>query len=133
MTLSASASDNVGVTKVEFYRGTTLINTDTTAPYSYADAFSSSAQNGTYSYTAKAFDAAGNNKTSTAATATVNIPVSPDSLVRPTGSTIVGYYGNWTRYAGGGNYTVNMMPSDKVDVVNYGFAKIVGGSLCVHR
>ncbi|GGJ18646.1 Ig-like domain-containing protein [Deinococcus roseus] len=71
--LTATATDNVGVSKVEFYRGTTLIATDTTSPYTYADPFSSSTQNGTYSYTAKSYDAAGNNKTSTAVSATVNI------------------------------------------------------------
>ncbi|GGJ25127.1 chitinase [Deinococcus roseus] len=120
--LTASATDNVGVTKVEFYRGTTLIATDTTAPYTYAHAYSSSSQNGTYSYTAKAFDAAGNTKTSAAVSATVNIPAT--SFPRPTGSTIVAYYGNWTRGTG---YTVNSLPADKVDVVNYSFAKIVGG------
>ncbi|GEM44915.1 Ig-like domain-containing protein [Deinococcus cellulosilyticus] len=86
--LSATATDNVGVTKVEFYQGTTLIATDTTAPYTHADPFTSSSQNGTYSYTAKAFDAAGNNKTSTAVTATVNIPGSGDTTA-PTVSTVV--------------------------------------------
>ncbi|MFC5597121.1 glycosyl hydrolase family 18 protein [Deinococcus cellulosilyticus] len=120
--LSATASDNVGVSKVEFYRGTTLIATDTTAPYTHADSFSSSAQNSSYSYTAKAFDAAGNNKTSTAVTATVNIPTT--SFPRPTGKTIVAYFANWTRNSG---YTVNSLPADKVDVINYSFAKIVGG------
>ncbi|HSP77990.1 MAG TPA: S8 family serine peptidase, partial [Myxococcaceae bacterium] len=33
-TISASASDNVGVTRVEFYAGSSLIGTDTTSPYS---------------------------------------------------------------------------------------------------
>ncbi|GGJ18650.1 hypothetical protein GCM10008938_00940 [Deinococcus roseus] len=86
--LSANATDNVGVTKVEFYRGTTLIATDTTAPYSYADAFSSSSQNGTYAFTAKAFDAAGNNRTSAAATATVNIAGSGDTTPPTVSATV---------------------------------------------
>lgn len=86
--LTATATDNVGVTRVEFYRGTTLIATDTTAPYSHADPFSSSAQNGTYSYTAKAFDAAGNSKISAAVSATVNIAGSGDTTA-PTVSAVV--------------------------------------------
>jgi len=71
ISLSASASDNVGVSKVEFYQGTTLLSTDTTAPYTASEAVTS-AQNGTRSYTAKAFDAAGNTK-SASASVTVNI------------------------------------------------------------
>lgn len=71
-TLSATATDNVGVTKVEFYRaGTTLINTDTTSPYSITWDTTAVA-NGTYSLTAKAYDQAGNTQTSTAVSVTVN-------------------------------------------------------------
>ncbi|WP_245618246.1 Ig-like domain-containing protein [Deinococcus misasensis] len=88
VTLNATATDNVGVTKVEFYRNGTLINTDTTAPYSHADAFSSSAQNGSYSYTAKSYDAAGNTKTSAAVTATVNIPGSGDTTAPTVSATV---------------------------------------------
>ncbi|WP_157451082.1 Ig-like domain-containing protein [Deinococcus puniceus] len=59
--LTANTSDNVGVTKVEFYRGTeaTPFETDTTAPYT-AGFTVSSANNGTLNVTAKAYDAAGN-------------------------------------------------------------------------
>ena len=34
VTLQATASDSDGISKVEFYRGSTLIGTDTTSPYS---------------------------------------------------------------------------------------------------
>ncbi len=57
--ITANASDNVGVTRVEFYDGTTLKATDTTAPYSYAWSVTS-ADAGTHAWTAKAYDAAGN-------------------------------------------------------------------------
>lgn len=70
VTVSATASDNVGVTKVEFYNGTTLLNTDTTSPYSYAWATTGQAA-GTKTLTAKAYDAAGNSKTSTAVSFTL--------------------------------------------------------------
>jgi hypothetical protein len=71
VTVSASASDNVGVTKVEFYAGTTLIGTDTTAPYSISWNTTSVA-NSPYSLTSKAYDAAGNVGTSTAVSVTVS-------------------------------------------------------------
>jgi hypothetical protein len=65
ITLTATASDNVGVTKVEFYYGSTLIAQDTVTPYSVTWNVAS-LSSGTHSLTAKAFDAAGNTKTSTA-------------------------------------------------------------------
>ncbi|MDZ4184193.1 MAG: Calx-beta domain-containing protein, partial [Desulfuromonadales bacterium] len=76
VTIAASAADNVGVSKVELYDGTVLKGTDTTAPYSFAWAITS-ANNGSHSLTAKAYDAAGNSKVSTVTTVTVNIPVAP--------------------------------------------------------
>jgi endoglucanase len=73
ITLNATATDNVGVSRVEFSDGTTLFNTDTSAPYSTSVALTS-ANNGSHSYTARAVDAAGNARTSTAVSVTVNIP-----------------------------------------------------------
>jgi chitodextrinase len=70
VTLSASASDNVGVTKVEFYVDGSLKSSDSAAPYSYSWD-SSSIANGTYGVTAKAYDAAGNSATSTSVSITV--------------------------------------------------------------
>ena len=72
VTISATASDNVGVTKVEFYDNGVLKGTDTASPYSTAWSISS-ANNGSHSWTAKAYDAAGNVTTSAAVTLTVNI------------------------------------------------------------
>jgi len=62
---TASASDNIGVTKVELYQGNTRIATDASSPYQF---FWNSAEvnNGTYSFTTKAYDAAGNITTSAA-------------------------------------------------------------------
>ncbi|HYD43171.1 MAG TPA: Ig-like domain-containing protein [Anaeromyxobacter sp.] len=74
ITLTATATDNVGVTRVEFYDGATLLASDTTSPYSTTVSLTS-ASNGTKSYTARAYDAAGNNRTSAAVAVTVNIPV----------------------------------------------------------
>ena len=63
--LAASASDNVGVTKVEFYIDGGLSGTSTAAPYSLA--FNSTTlTNGSHSLLAKAYDAASNVGSSTA-------------------------------------------------------------------
>ncbi len=72
ITLTATATDNVGVSKVEFYEGTTLLATKTTSPYTNSITFAA-ANNGTHTYTAKAYDAAGNVTTSNSVTVTVNI------------------------------------------------------------
>jgi chitinase len=77
VTISATASDNVGVTRVEFYKNSTLFSTDTTSPWSTTWNLTS-ADNGTHSFIAKAYDAASNNQTSQAVSLTVNIPV-PDT------------------------------------------------------
>lgn len=93
VTLTAPASDNVGVTKVEFYRNGSLLSTDTTSPYNATDAFSASTQNGTYSYTAKAYDAAGNTTTSSVASVTVKLT---GGTTPPSGGRMfVGYASSW--------------------------------------
>jgi uncharacterized protein involved in tellurium resistance len=58
--VSASASDNIGVSRVEFYVDGVLKGTDTTSPYSYSWD-TTTASNGSHTVMAKAFDAAGNN------------------------------------------------------------------------
>jgi hypothetical protein len=53
-TIKANASDSDGaILKVEFYAGSTLLGTDTSAPYSL---FWRPAANGNYSLTARAYD-----------------------------------------------------------------------------
>jgi hypothetical protein len=59
ITLAANASDNVGVTRVEFYVDGVLKATDTSAPFS-ASLDSTTLANGSHVLLAKAFDAAGN-------------------------------------------------------------------------
>jgi Bacterial Ig domain/Beta-propeller repeat len=73
ITLRATASDNVAVSKVDFYDGTTKLGEDTSSPYSW-DLPVTLGDNGTKSFAAKAFDAAGNNTTSAAQAVTVSIP-----------------------------------------------------------
>jgi chitodextrinase len=73
-TLAASASDNVGVTKVAFYSGNTLLgsasnSSGSTWQYSWD---STGTANGTYTLTARAYDAAGNVTTSASVLVTVS-------------------------------------------------------------
>jgi hypothetical protein len=77
VSIVASASDNVGVVKVELFDGSALKLTATAAPYSYAWAVTAAA-NGSHSWTAKAFDAAGNSKVSAPLVLTVAVPT-PDT------------------------------------------------------
>ncbi|QRK05921.1 S8 family serine peptidase [Archangium violaceum] len=70
-TISASASDNVGVSKVEFYAGSSLLGTDTSSPYGL-DWNTTTVADGTYSLTTKAYDAAGNVATSSAVSVNVS-------------------------------------------------------------
>jgi hypothetical protein len=72
LTLTATASDNVGVVGVQFKQGTTNIGAeDTTAPYSVSWDTTTVA-NGSYSLSAVARDAGGNTTTSTVVTVTVS-------------------------------------------------------------
>lgn len=70
--LEADATDADGnLSKVEFYRGTTLLGEDTSAPYSWS---LNNVSWGTYIYTAKAYDALGAVVTSSAVNVVVNQP-----------------------------------------------------------
>jgi hypothetical protein len=70
--LSANATDDVGVDRVEFYAGIVLIGTDTAAPSPFVSVWDTDAMlsssyvfpAGNYTLTARAYDAAGNQQTS---------------------------------------------------------------------
>ena len=109
ITFSATATDNVGVTKVEFYVDGVLKGTDTTSPYSMT-LDSTTLSNGTHSLVAKAYDAAGNIGSSTAVSFSVsnttgsttfnevesNNSTSTANVVGDTVTKIVGYMGTTT-------------------------------------
>lgn len=108
ITFNATASDNVGVTKVEFYVDSVLKGTDTTSPYSFAFD-STTVANGSHSLTAKAYDAANNVGTSSAVSFTVsnttgtvfnetesNGTVATANVVAHSYTSIVGTMGNTT-------------------------------------
>jgi hypothetical protein len=84
ITLSATASDNVGVTKVEFYVDGALKGTDTTAAYSMT-LDSTLLANGSHTLSAKAYDAAGNVATSSAVAFSVSNTTASTQLLANTG------------------------------------------------
>lgn len=59
VSINVSASDNVGVAKVEYFLNGTLVGSDSSAPYLYSWN-TLAATPGSYSIAAKAYDAAGN-------------------------------------------------------------------------
>lgn len=79
ITVSASASDNVGVTRVEFLIDGVLKATSTTSPYT-ASINSTTLANGTHSLVAKAYDAAGNVGTSSAVSFSVSNGTTGDTV-----------------------------------------------------
>jgi predicted phage tail protein len=90
VSVTASATDNVGVTSVEFYLDGALQSTDTTAPYSWSWN-TTGATNGGHSLMTKAYDAAGNAGSSAAVSVTVanggadtTAPTAPTSLTAST-------------------------------------------------
>ena len=79
-TVTASASDNVSVSSVEFYVDGALKATDTTSPYSFAWD-TTTASNAAHSLTSRAVDAAGNATTSAAVGVTVNNTAGAELIV----------------------------------------------------
>ncbi len=88
VTINADAGDTDGtIARVEFYQGTTLLGTDTSAPYSFVW---NNVAAGSYALTARAFDNAGASSTS----ATVNITVTGGpTLPAPWAKTDIGSVG----------------------------------------
>jgi Bacterial Ig domain/Repeat of unknown function (DUF5648) len=92
--VSASASDNVGVTRVDFYLNGLLVGSDSTAPYQFSWNTTSQA-NGAATLRAVAFDAAGNSGQSPLVSVMVS-NITPDttpptiSIASPTGGNVSG-------------------------------------------
>ena len=73
--LAATASDNVGVTRVEFYADGTLVGTDVSSPY-VGTWNATTATPGSHTIQARAYDAAGN---TTNSNVSVTVPVPTDT------------------------------------------------------
>ncbi len=96
ITLAANATDADGtVTRVDFYQGTTLVGRSTASPFRVTW---SNVAGGNYSLTAIAIDNAGNSKTSSAVSITVNGPKvlvsspSPGSVIYADSVTVTGSF-----------------------------------------
>jgi hypothetical protein len=86
-TLTATAGDNIGVTQVEFRRGSTLIGTDTTPGDGWTQAVNfTAADAGVQTFTARAYDAMNNQTTSNTVAITVTLPSTSDRYASPSGS-----------------------------------------------
>jgi len=70
--ITASASDNVGVTNVEFYIDGALAGSDATSPYAFSWNTAGLVNGSSHTIASKAYDAAGNVGTSATVTVTVN-------------------------------------------------------------
>jgi hypothetical protein len=88
--ITATASDNVGVARVDFYDGATFKGTDSAAPYTYDWSFTA-ADNGSHIWTARAYDDAGNSTLSISVTLTVSIDATPPTvtITSPTNGQVV--------------------------------------------
>lgn len=110
-TVSATASDNIGVVRVELYAGSTLVASDTAAPYSFSWDTSSRAD-GTVPLVVKAYDAAGN-----VGSHTLNVTVANNSAVDST-APIVTVRNPVTGSTITGNVVVTVAASDNVAVTS---------------
>lgn len=120
LSLTATATDDVGVTRVEILENGAVVATGS----GFSRAFSGWEQNGTYVYAVRAYDAAGNVGTTTL-TVVVDIPGGPP----PGGKRIVGYFTAWGIYAR--NYHVSNVQPAKLTHINYAFSNISPDGRCI--
>ncbi|MGB9721074.1 MAG: Ig-like domain-containing protein [bacterium] len=95
VTITADATDNKGVTEVEFYIDNALVLNDSSSPYSYAWNTSSLQDNSTHNIYAKAYDKANNEGASETVIVTVINP--PNTPATPWGPSS-GYQGSSYSY-----------------------------------
>jgi hypothetical protein len=126
--LGASASDNAGVSRVEFRVRGTMIATDTTAPYSAAFNTASVAD-GPATLQAQAFDAAGNQSSASSAITIDNTPPNLSITSGPNGQTFApGSTQSWTFTASDATSSVSVACSVVADDAPPAFASCSGGS-----
>jgi glucose/arabinose dehydrogenase/regulation of enolase protein 1 (concanavalin A-like superfamily) len=110
-TISASASDNVGVTKVELVIDGTVKGTITSSPYTYSWD-TQGVSNGSHTILARAYDAAGNVGSSSTINVTTN-NTTPSPLPSPWVDADVGDVGAWgTASSSSGMFTVKGAGAD---------------------
>jgi hypothetical protein len=122
ITVSANATDNVGVTRVDFYINGAKVGSDSAAPWQYSWNTTTQA-NGNATLRAVAVDAAGNSGQSALVTVNVaNVVAPPVDTTPPTASIASPTGGNVS-----GTVTVNANAADNVGVSRVEF--YVNGSL----
>ena len=110
-TVSATATDNVGVTRVELYAGSTLVASDTASPYSFSWD-STTRADGATSLVVKAYDAAGN-----VGSKTLSVTVANNTIADTTAPVVtIGNPKAGTTVAG--NVGVTVSASDNVAVTS---------------
>ncbi|GAA4046939.1 hypothetical protein GCM10022409_36270 [Hymenobacter glaciei] len=130
VTINANAADSDGtVSKVDFYNGTTLLNSDTSSPYSYTWTGIAA---GSYSITAKATDNGGAVTTSAAVSITVNAapagqPI-PGTIQAESFSAMLGIQTETTTDTGGG---LNVGYIDAGDYMDYAVNVATAGTYTV--
>jgi subtilisin family serine protease len=120
VTIAATASDDKGVARVEFYKNNILLGTDTTAPYSVQ--WNTTAETpGSHTLTARAVDTSDNSTTSAPRSVTVRDAVAPTvSITSPAnGSTV-------TRRS---TVTITAAASDNIGVTRVEF-RVNGALTC---
>jgi hypothetical protein len=94
VTVTATATDNVGVTSVQIYIDGVLKSSGTSSPLNYSWD-TTAAGSGTHTIYSKAYDAAGNIGTSTAVTVTVTVTLTVSQLI-VNGGFEAGNLASWT-------------------------------------
>jgi C1A family cysteine protease len=122
--VSASASDNVGVAKAEFYMDSSLQTTDTSSPYSF-NWDTTKVTNGSHTLSAKAYDAAGNVGTSASITVNVSNTAPMPDAIAPTVTISSPADGSTTSK----NTKLSASSSDNIGVISMQ-ASIDGKSVC---
>ncbi|MFG6459527.1 MHFG family PEP-CTERM protein [Roseateles sp. BYS96W] len=108
LSVNVTASDNVGVTRVELKLNGVVIASDTSSPYSFS-VDTTQLANGSASLVAVAYDAAGNAGSSSAVSVTVSNTV---ALAPDTTPPVVGISAPANGVSVSGNVTVNVAASD---------------------
>jgi len=99
VSVNISASDNIGVAKVELWKNSALFGTDTLSPFSF-NWNTAKDVNGSHAFQAKAYDAAGNTGISTITAVTVSNTsdtITPSvSITKPANNSTLASKGNTT-------------------------------------
>lgn len=111
-TVSATATDNIGVTRVELYAGGVLVASDTAAPYSFSWD-STSRADGATSLDVKAYDAAGN-----VGSKTLSVTVANSATAADTTAPVVAIGNPKAGTTVSGNVGVTVSASDNVGVTS---------------